>query len=192
MNHPAVIPWVIAVLCWSMSSPVFAELVVIHDSGQTRPLEPLLDPLLSDAPQPDEIFRAEGSPSPDLDPGHISGEGMLTQLLPVRSPGLQPGALVDTVPAPGVRTRLAQANPRPFFLVGSDPFSLRWLVANAKTLRETGAAGLLVQAETVEDVRRVGEAGWELSITPGSGNDLARALGIRRYPILITRDGFMQ
>ncbi len=192
MNHPAVIPWVIAVLCWSMSSPVFAELVVIHDSGQTRPLEPLLDPLLSDAPQTDEVTRAKGSSSPDSDPGHIPDEGMLTRLLPVRSPGLQPGALVDTVPASGVLARLAQGNPRPFFLVGSDLFSLRWLVANAKTLRETGAIGLLVQADTEEDIRRVAGAARGLSITPGSGSDLARALGVRRYPVLITRDGFVQ
>jgi len=117
---------------------------------------------------------------------------MLTRLLPVRSPGLQPGAIKDTVPAPGVLARLAQGNPRPFFMVGSDPFSLRWLVTNAKTLREVSAVGLLVQADTKEDIRRVAGAARGLSITLGSGSDLARALGIRRYPVLITRDGFMQ
>lgn len=171
---------------------VYAEPVVIHDSGQTRPLGPLLDPLLSDALQPVEAFRAEGPSSPDPNPGHIPDEGMLTRLLPVRSPGLQPGVFVDTVPAPGVLACLAQGNPRPFFMVGSDQFSLRWLVVNAKTLRETGAVGLLVQADTEEDVRRVAGAARGLSITPGSGSDLARALGIRRYPVLITRDGFVQ
>ncbi len=183
--------WGWAPLCGLLvASPAFAELAVIYDSGQTRPLAPLLEPLLSDTPQTHETSHAEGPSRPDL--GHLPGEGMLTRLLPVRSPSLRVGTLVDTAPVLGVRARLAQANLRPFFLVGSDPFSLRWLAANAQTLRKLGAVGLLVQAETEEDVRRVGEAAQGLSITPGSGSDLARTLGIRHYPVLITRDGFMQ
>ena len=113
-------------------------------------------------------------------------------LLPVRSPGLQPGVLTDTRLKPQVQARLAQGNPLPFFLVGSDELSLRWLAANAKTLNEIGAVGLLVQADTQEDVRRVAAAARGLSITPGSGSDLARVLGIRHYPVLITKNGFMQ
>ena len=173
-------------------SPAFAELVVIHDSGQTRPLGPLLEPLRPDAQQPHGSSQTDGPVPPGSGPGETPGKEMLTRLLPVRSPGLQAGMLEDTVPAPGVQARLAQANPRPFFLVGSDPFSLHWLAANAKTLRELGAVGLLVQADNEEDVRRVGEAAQGLSITPGSGTDLARILGLRHYPVLITRDGFMQ
>lgn len=113
-------------------------------------------------------------------------------LLPVRSPGLQPGVLADTRLKPQVQARLAQGNPPPFFLVGSDELSLRWLAANAKTLNEIGAVGLLVQADTQEDVRRVAAAARGLSVTPGSGSDLARVLGIRHYPVLITKDGLMQ
>ena len=192
MNHPALIPWVIAVLCWSLSSPVFGELAVIHDSGQTRPLEPLLGPLLSSDPQPGEPSRVGGPASRDPVLGRMPGEGIPGMLLPVRSPGLQPGVLTDTWLKPEVQARLAQGNPPPFFLVGSDALSLRWLAANAKTLREIGALGLLVQADTQEDVRRVAAAARGLSITPGSGSDLARVLGIRHYPVLITKDGLMQ
>ena len=192
MNLPDRLCWWILLCGLLANSPASAELDVIHDSGQTRPLGPLLDPLLADGPQPGAPGHFEDPSGPGPNSGSIPGKGMLARLLPVRSPGLQPGALVDTVPAPGVLARLSQGNPRPFFLVGSDPFSLRWLAANAKTLRETGAVGLLVQAETGEDVRRVGEAAQGLPVTPGSGSDLARALGIHRYPVLITRDGFMQ
>ena len=192
MNHPALIPWVIAVLCWSLSSPVFAELVVIHDSGRTRPLEPLLSPLFSSEPQPGEPARADGPVSRDPVPGRMPGEGILDMLLPVRSPGLQPGVLEDTRLKPEVQARLAQGNPRPFFLGGSDELSLRWLATNAKTLNEVGAVGLLVQADTQEDIRRIAGAARGLSITPGSGSDLARVLGIRHYPVLITKDGLMQ
>lgn len=186
-------PWGWTLLAGLLAtSPAFAELAVIYDSGQTRPLAPLLEPLYSAAPQTDESPHTGNPTRPAPNPGHRPGKDILTRLLPVRSPGLQAGVLKDTTPAPEVRARLAQGNPRPFFMVGSDPYSLHWLAANAKTLRGLDAVGLLVQAESVEDVRRVSEAAQGLSIAPGSGTDLARVLDIRHYPVLITRDGFMQ
>lgn len=192
MNRPGRAWWLVLLYGFLAGPPALAELAVIHDSGRTRPLEFLTGPLLSGEPQPDEPFRAGGSTGQGPVPGRIPGEEMLARLLPVRSPGLQAGALADTALAPGVLARLAQGNPRPFFLVGSDPASLHWLAANAKTLREIGAVGLLVQADTKEDIRRVGEAAQGLSVTPGSGSDLARVLGIRHYPVLITWDGVAQ
>ena len=42
------------------------------------------------------------------------------------------------------------------------------------------------------DVEQVAEVAQGLSITLGSGNDLAVALGIDRYPVLITPDGLRQ
>jgi len=51
---------------------------------------------------------------------------------------------------------------------------------------------MLVQAETEQDVRHVAEISQGLSITLGSGSDVAGALGIDRYPVLITRDGITQ
>ena len=170
---------------------LFAAPVVIHDSGQTRPLAPLLEPLRSDDMQTDGSDpRAPSRPEPM--PAPVSDEAILARLLPVRSPGLQVGALTDTERSPEVHTRLAQSNPRPFFMVGSDEASIRWLSVNARTLKDLGALGLLVQAETREDIRRVIEAAQGLSITPGSGSDLARVLGTRHYPVLITRDGITQ
>ena len=192
MNIPDRAGWWVLLAGILVGSPAFAELAVIYDSGRTRPLEPLLSPLLAEERQPDEIAHADGSIGQDPVPGRRPGEGMLARLLPVRSPGLQVGALTDTELSPEVRTRLAQGNPRPFFLVGSDEASLRWLVANAKILREIGAVGLLVQAESEEDIRRVAGAAQGVSITPGSGSDLARVLGIRHYPVLITKDGITQ
>ncbi len=170
---------------------LFAAPVVIHDSGPTRPLAPLLEPLRSDDMQRDGSDPRSPS-SPDPASAHISDEAMLARLLPVRSPGLQVGALTDTELSPEVQTRLAQGNPRPFFMVGSDEGSLRWLSVNAKTLKDLGALGLLVQAKSRADIRRVIEAAQGLSITPGSGSDLARVLGIRHYPVLITKDGITQ
>ena len=70
--------------------------------------------------------------------------------------------------------------------------SLQWLAYHRDTLKRLGAVGMLVQADTEADVRRVAEVAQGLSITLGSGSDLAAALGIERYPVLITPDGIRQ
>lgn len=172
-----------------MGSSAFAELTVIYDSGDTQPLQPLLSPLLSDQSQPNnpaESTRQNPLPAPNLGPAAISN------LLPVRSSGLQIGNIADSQLNPEVLARLAQGNPRPFFLIGSDPVSLHWLATHRDTLKTLGAVGMLVQADTEEDVRRVAGIAQGLSITVGSGSDLAAALGVDRYPVLITREGTRQ
>ena len=52
-------------------------------------------------------------------------------------------------------SRLALGNARPFFLVGSDALSQRWLIARREELLRLGAVGMLIQAETEADVRRI-------------------------------------
>jgi len=182
--------WLSALLLGAIMAPsAFAELTVIYDSGHTQPLQPLLSPLLSDREQRDNPTESTGQnslPAPNLGPAVISN------LLPVRSPGLQVGNIADSQLNPEVLTRLAQGNPRPFFLIGSDPVSLHWLEIHRDTLKTLGAVGMLVQADTEEDVRRVAGIAQGLSVTVGSGSDLAAALGVNRYPVLITREGIRQ
>ena len=110
----------------------------------------------------------------------------------MRSPALQVGDLAGNQLKPDVLLRLAQGNPRPFFLIGSDQVSLRWLATHRDVLKSLGAVGMLVQADTEHDVRQVADIAEGLSITLGSGSDLASALGIYRYPVLITREGITQ
>lgn len=105
---------------------------------------------------------------------------------------MQVGDLAGTQLKPDVRLRLAQGNPRPFFLLGSDPVSLQWLAIHRDTLISISAVGMLVQADTEHDVRQVANIAEGLSITLGSGSDLASVLGIYFYPVLITREGITQ
>ena len=49
-------------------------------------------------------------------------------------------------------------NAPPFFIIGSDDLSLRWLQSHRAALQHLGAVGMLVQAETEADVRRVAGA----------------------------------
>jgi len=174
-------------LSLSMSANALAQLTVLYDSGQTQPLAPLLEPLLAD--QTPSSGPAE---STTLNPSSSYGTAALRNLLPVRSPGLAVGDIAGSDLHPEVRTRLAQGNPRPFFLIGADAVSLQWMASHRETLKRLGAVGMLVQAETEADVEQVAEVAQGLSITLGSGNDLAVALGIDRYPVLITPDGLRQ
>ena len=169
-----------------MNSSVLAQLAVIYDSGQTRPLAPLLSPLLSKNTQSTVPVESNNQ---NLSSKSSLGPATLSSLLPIRSPGLVVGDTADSQLNPEVLARLAQGNPRPFFLIGSDALSVQWLATHRDTLKALGAVGMLVQADTEADVRRVAEVAQGLSITLGSGSDLAAALGIHYYPVLISRDG---
>lgn len=165
-------------------------LSMIYDSGQTHSLVPLLAPLLS------EELPASVSVDAFLDTvkssTQIAGPTRVASLLPIHSPGLSPGKLDYGQSNADLLQHLTQANPRPFFLIGSDPFSLQWLATHRDTLEELGAMGLLVQAETMDELRRVVAVAKGLPLTPAAGNGLATALGIDRYPVLITDKGLMQ
>ena len=174
-------------LSLGLSAKALAELTVIYDNGQTRPLAPLLEPLMAD-----DAPTSEPAESATLNPSSSYGPADLRNLLPVRSPGLTVGDIAGSALRPEVLARLAQGNPRPFFLIGSDAMSLRWLASHRDVLEDLGAVGMLIQAETENDVRRVAEVAQGLSITLGSGSDLAAALAIDRYPVLITPDGLRQ
>lgn len=176
---------------FGVSAKALAELTVLYDNSQTRPLAPLLEPLLADD-SPSSGPTVSSTLDPSSNPLSSDGPADLRNLLPVRSPGLTVGDIAGSALRPEVLTRLAQGNPRPFFLIGSDATSLRWLASHRDVLEDLGAVGMLIQAETETDVRRVAEVAQGLSITLGSGSDLAAALGIDRYPVLITPDGIRQ
>jgi integrating conjugative element protein (TIGR03765 family) len=153
---------------------VAAELTVIHDSGDTRPLAPLLEVLAEREP----VHPRAQSPRPDF------GAAEVERLLPIRSPGLTVGKVVPR----SVERRFA----RPFFLVGSDRVSRDWLAKNRAELVRIGAVGVLVQAETVDDLRVIAELANRLPILPAPATDIAAALELSHYPVLITSAGIAQ
>lgn len=180
--------WLPLLLMGFMYSPAQAELTVIYDSGETRPLAPLLRPLLGNR----EPVLSSDVPVPPAPSTLRAGTADVHTLLPVRSPGLSVGESTTSALNPAVLRRLAAINPRPLFLVGADERSLRWLATHRDSLQRLGAVGLLIQAETVADVRRVADVAQGLPMTLASGSDLAAALGIQHYPVLITGDGLQQ
>jgi len=177
---------VVMLLCLSTSATP-AALTLIYDNGRTQLMAPFLE----------SLQRAESNPEqPPETPLEITeqqrlGPADLNNLLPIRSPGLAPGPLSpdevkDKLPL------LAQGNARPFFLIGSDVLSQRWLTQHRARLEHLGAVGMLVQAQTEADVQRIAELAQGLSITLGAATDIGQALGIRHYPVLISAQGIEQ
>ncbi len=152
-----------------------AALTVIYDSGDTQPIAPFLNAFDSSettAPQ-----------RPAIQPPQL-GAADPASLLPIRSPRLTPGSV-----QPKTHDRPFT---RPFFLIGSDNFSRQWLLEHRARLREIGAVGMLVQADTLDDLQTIAELAAGLSVMPASGSDIAKALGVSHYPVLITPHGFEQ
>ena len=159
---------VVLLVLLGTASIAAVELIVIFDNGQARPLSDFLGPL--DAGKPDNHSPSINKP--------LLGAADIQSLLPIRSPGLTPGKV----------TPRAHKVPfaRAFFLIGSDTMSKRWLKQHRKALKEMGAVGLLVEAATLEDLRAIAEITDGLPVAPASGSDIAKALGIRHYPVGIS------
>ena len=145
-----------------------AELTVVFDNGRARPLSAFLGPFESAADDNDRV----------ADKNNRLGAANVRLLLPIRSAGLTPGTVIErahNVPFAGG-----------FFLIGSDEWSKRWLRQHRNALKELGAVGMLVEATTIEDLYDIARLTDGLSITPASGSDIAKAIGISHYPVGIS------
>jgi integrating conjugative element protein (TIGR03765 family) len=167
-----------AVLFSALATPALAvgALTMIYDSGESYPLAPFLevfdeDPVQEDGPQASPVPPSLGAADPE-------------RILPIRSPGLTPGRVEPRdIKRPFVR---------PFFLIGSDGISREWFATHRDRLAEIGAVGMLVEAETLDDLHAIAAIADGLPILPASASDIAEALGLSHYPVLITKDGIEQ
>ena len=170
-----------AILFSILAAPTlaFGALTVIYDSGETHPLAPFLEAF-------DE--RLDQGKSPQTSPISPSlpalGAADPERFLPIRSPRLTPGRVE--------RRDIKRPFARPFFLIGSDGFSREWFETHRDRLAEIGAIGMLVEAETVDDLRAIAAIADGLPILPASADDIAEAADLSHYPVLITRDGLEQ
>ena len=171
--------------CVLSSTLSWAQLIVIYDSGETQPLAPYLQSLRPEKPQ----SKPQKKPRPQP---QLLGSADVSNLLPMHSPGLTLGTLSPLASNPPQLTLLAKGNPRPFFLIGTDERSRQWLLAHRSQLVLLGAVGMVVQANTKEELERIAAIADGLPITLGSASDIVKALGIRHYPVLISARGVEQ
>lgn len=172
------------ITAWLLASlaifPASAGLTVIADLGGV-PTAPYFESLTV----PEDNAFSSTSEAPQPPPSTLSS-GPLTpeNMLPVRSQALTPGAVMArTVSLPGMV---------PLFLIGDDDLSHRWLEARLSVLQQLGATGLVVNVESVAAWRALEARTPGLTLSPVSGDDLARRLGLAHYPVLITAERIEQ
>lgn len=168
--------WLVGLLCIFVLTPVVARepLIVIYDSGNTKPIAPYLLKSVVRDPARSQQNREK-----------IKQGKMLPYSLPITTPSMRPGKVVATPKA-------LQHLQRPLFLVGSDAESKRWLADRHEQLRRIGAVGLLIEANDRKDVDAVLAIADGLQVIPASAESFARRLGLTYYPILLSKEGWEQ
>jgi integrating conjugative element protein (TIGR03765 family) len=164
------------IACLASLIPViaWAAPIVIYDNGQTQSLEPFLESLRGEAPPPDTRQPPSGRTGLTVE-----------DLLPVTTPAMSPGVVSARVLSGAYAQNAIGA--RPLFLIGADPLSRRWLAQHRARLKELGAIGMLVQADTAEDLQAIARIAGGLHIMPASGTEIARLYALKHYPVLIWR-----
>jgi integrating conjugative element protein (TIGR03765 family) len=162
---------------WALPLHASEPLIVVGDRGGASAL-PYYEALDLQPRRPGAAPPAIVVPQAPLSPANEAS------MLPVRSPKLTPGTVARRViEAPGLQ---------PFFLVGDDQVSHVWLRRHASTLRERGAAGLVVNVETADGLARLRALAPGVPLSPVAADELAERLGVRHYPALITSTGIEQ
>jgi len=155
-------------------------LVVVEDQGGS-PTRPYYDAL--DLPaRPGAVHPASPPASAASAPRRRYSEA---DMLPVRSELLAPGP---------VERRAAELSglTQPMFLVGDDDRSRQWLQQRLPQLRRLKAVGLVVQVQSIARLHALRRLAPDVTLSPASGDDLARRLGLRHYPALLTATGIEQ
>lgn len=182
---------IITALCLGLTSSLCAtaetlprarSLRVIYDSGTATPVRLL--PSVARA-----LARAHQSVKQAIDDATAKE---LARLSPVLQLPLVTDLTVASIASRPRQRRHDMDRLQPFFLVGSDSISVRWIEANRDALTSLGAVGFLIQADSLHDVETVIRAGAGLPIAPVPGALIARQFDLSSYPVLVTDTGILQ
>ena len=160
----------VLILCLSCLSIAQADspLIVIYDSGNTSPIAPYLPKRSESQPKQTKLPTASNAFQ-----------------LPIDTPSMSPGVVKATA-------KPLKHLQQPLFLVGTDTRSKTWLEAKHDQLVTLNAVGLLVQANTLEDIQAMQALAKGLRLIPASAESFAKPLALKHYPVLISRDGWEQ
>lgn len=81
---------------------------------------------------------------------------------------------------------------KPLFLLGPEQYSYDWLVKNKTRLMQIGAVGILVAAKSESQVTRIALAAKGLKLFYFSAYQIAKALDLKYYPLVIYKGAIWQ
>ena len=90
------------------------------------------------------------------------------------------------------RTLSASGLVQPIFMIGYDKTSAQWLSERYSVLKNLNALGLVVNVPTAQAMAELQTIVPDLLLQPISGDDLADSIGVKHYPILITKTSIEQ
>lgn len=159
-------------ISWSI---VAAPLTIIHDSGDTLSIDNYK-----------QNYQNESEPKPKSKPKSFTDRGdQPIPEFPIETPSMTP----DIVDPLSISLPYLQV---PLFIIGNDLLSKQWLSNRKQQLISVGAVGMLIEATSLEEVNAIKRLGEGLQIYPASGRDIAAQLGLKHYPVLISRNGIEQ
>lgn len=100
---------------------------------------------------------------------------------------------IKPVTLPGTQIKKSLPNlPQPMFIIGNDPYSIRWFEANKSVLVQYRAMGILTRATNQTEWEVLRRKVAPLQLVPMNADVLSDQLGAPGYPVMITRGGFFQ
>jgi len=149
-----------SILVVFMMTGLKAEPVVIHDSGNTKPIQSF--------PQNSRYqYAATENYQPDFNG------------LPVITQSMSPGRVqTRTINRPFIN--------QPIFIVGADALSLSWLKEHRQQLKKHKATGIAVNVTTQKELEQLVQASGGLAINPVAGDKISRQLSLKHYPALVS------
>lgn len=148
-----------------------AALEVLYDEGQTVAIGQFYASLVTEA-QPDPGAVVPSSPIAPL-------------LFPVRTSKMTPGLFTGAL-----RVTKQSYLVSPILLVGDDAISRNWLAKNKEKLQKYRASGIVINVESYDRFKALQNLVPGVQLAPSSADEVASTLGIRKYPVIVTVDGF--
>lgn len=155
----------LALALMALTTTSMADMDILHDSGRTKPSSAYLESLKSgpvERKRP-SVAKMAMPHTPEMSLGRVQPRKVKLDYLP-----------------------------SPMFLIGADQTSLRWLSNHKASLKKAGAVGLIVNADSHQQLQKAIQVTQGLQVSPASGSDLAKQFKLRHYPVLITKKQIAQ
>lgn len=81
-------------------------------------------------------------------------------------------------------------NMQPFFVVGSDEYSVAWLKDNSESLRKIKAIGYLVNSKEADELQKIRKI-YRGVVMPSNMDEFLEHFNIKHYPFLVN-DGWIE